>query len=106
MCSSYLGLFGAMGAMAVGQAYTAELFPTSIRLKATGIIYTGAMAGAFIVPFWMIIDAKISWITTCINFAGICFCGEFLFLIIVISFATFCFLHFQALKDKFKGQVL
>ena len=33
MVSSYLGLFGAMGAMAVGQAFTSELFPTSVRIK-------------------------------------------------------------------------
>ena len=86
MVSSYLGLFGAMGAMAVGQAFTSELFPTSVRIKvwffnvsvkhisiliveiklsteknpftATAVIYTGAMGGSFVVPFWMIIDDK------------------------------------------------
>ena len=75
MVSSYLGLFGAMGAMAVGQAFTSELFPTTIRIKATGIIYTGAMGGSFVVPFWMIIDGKLNWITACINCGLMVLCG-------------------------------
>ena len=76
MVSSYLGLFGAMGSMAVGQALTAELFPTSVRIKATGIIFTGAMGGAFVVPFWMIIDSRITWITACVNCVFMILCGK------------------------------
>ena len=76
LTSSYLGLFGAMGAMAVGQAFTAEIFPTAVRIKATAVIYTGAMGGAFVVPIWMIIDDHFPWITPCINTGLMILCGE------------------------------
>lgn len=68
MMASYLGLFGAMGSMAVGQAYTSELFPTTVRIKATAVIYTGAMGGSFLVPIWMVLDSYIPWLATSINF--------------------------------------
>lgn len=93
MIASYLGLFGAMGSMAVGQAYTSgtrsndifycsefywmirqfltqfkELFPTTVRIKATAVIYTGAMGGSFLVPIWMVMDSYIPWLATTINF--------------------------------------
>ena len=58
MVSSYIGLFGAMGSLAVGHSFTAEFYPTIVRTKGIGITLTGAMGGAFMIPFWLIIDAK------------------------------------------------
>ena len=58
MVSSYIGLFGAMGSLAVGHSFTAEFYPTVVRTKGIGITLTGAMGGAFMIPFWLIIDAK------------------------------------------------
>ena len=33
MISSYLGLFGAMGSLAVGHSFTAEFYPTIVRTR-------------------------------------------------------------------------
>ena len=90
-----------MGSMAVGQAYTSgtrskkyyrkikglidsifdrfkELFPTTVRIKATAVIYTGAMGGSFLVPIWMVMDSYIPWLATSINFALMSLGGDLL----------------------------
>ena len=58
MASSYLGLFGAMGSLAVGHSFTAEFYPTVVRTKGVAITLTGAMGGAFLVPILLQVDQK------------------------------------------------
>ena len=59
MISSYLGLFGAMGSLAVGHSFTAEFYPTIVRTKGVAITLTGAMGGAFLVPVFLRLDAAL-----------------------------------------------
>ena len=59
MVSSYLGLFGAMGSLAVGHSFTAEFYPTVVRTLGISITLTGAMGGAFLVPALLVLDDKL-----------------------------------------------
>ena len=47
MISSYIGLFGAMGSLAVGHSFTAEFYPSVVRTRGIGVTLTGAMGGCF-----------------------------------------------------------
>ena len=54
-----LGLFGAMGSLAVGHSFTAEFYPTVVRTKGVAVTLTGAMGGAFLVPVLLQLDIKL-----------------------------------------------